>query len=207
MIWQLLGTPHQQAIAAAALDRCTFPFEVMLPGLRAQTGREQVPVEWADLSRFAGALGQDSHPHVHGYTDEAHVLANRARVLGLFWFSGRVSLDVSLERDPDLAGEVLLSEGAHAVDMFTLTPAQRHTIWGALHTGDEAIEHDLMHGWFEQPYTEWTGEFIDAGGNVAYRDQVGEAWMGLFVAAWSDFPVTIPFTHGVTQQAIETTAP
>jgi hypothetical protein len=205
MVWQLLGTPHQQAIAAAALDRSTFPFDVIAPGLREQTGRAAIPVAWSDLSRYAAALAISGHGHIHEGDDLGHPVGTRARVLGLFWFSGKVEIDTSLERDPELAGEILLSEAAHAVDMFYLTPAQRHAIWGALHVGDESIEHDHQHGWFDQPYSEWAGEFIDAGGHVAYRDQVGEAFMGLFVAAWSDFPVTIAFTHAPTPQAVEET--
>jgi hypothetical protein len=205
MVWQLQGSPNQQAIVAAALDRCTFPFEVMAPGLREQTGRTAIPVAWSDLSRYAEALAASDHGHVHEGDDLGHPIGSRARVLGLFWFSGKVELDTSLERDPELAGEILLSEGAHAADMFYLTPAQRHAIWESLHTGDEAIEHDHRHGWFQQPYAEWSGEFIDAGGTVAYRDQAGESFMGLFVASYSDFPVTIDFTHAPTQHAVEET--
>jgi hypothetical protein len=205
MVWQLLGSPNQQAIVAAALDRCTFPFDVMLPGLREQAGRTSIPVAWSDLSRYAEALAASDHGHVHEGDDLGHPIGSRARVLGLFWFSGKIEIDTSLERDPELAGEIFLSEAAHAVDMFYLTAAQRHLIWDALHIGDESIEHDHRHGWFNQPYAEWAGEFMDAGGNVAYRDQVGESFMAVFVAAWSDFPVTIPFTHAPTPETTDET--
>jgi hypothetical protein len=200
MVWQLQGSPNQQAIVAAALDRCTFPFDVMRPGLRTKMGRESIPVEWADLSHYAAALGQEAHPHVHGDTDEAHIVATRSRVLGLAWYSGKVTLDLSLERDPTLAGEVFLSEGAHMLDFFWFTNEHRAAIWNALHLSHERIEADTHvgdgadlghgHSWFD------IGE---------YRTWVGEAWMGLFTLAYSDFPVTIPFDHPPTQSAVEET--
>jgi hypothetical protein len=38
--------------------------------------------------------------------------------------------------------------------------------------------------------------------SVDYRNMVGEALMGAFVRAYSDIPVTIPFTHLPTDEAV-----
>lgn len=151
-VWDLRGTPRQNAIVQEALDRCDFPFERLT--------KQPIPVEWADLSRYAATQeAAGAHSHIHVGDDTAHSVERRERVLGLFWYSGRVTLDLSLEQDPELAAEVLLSEAAHAVDMFYMQPEHRRAVWDALHTGQEGHEHDQAHGWFETPFTEWTGGF------------------------------------------------
>jgi hypothetical protein len=202
MVWQLQGSPNQQAIVAAALDRCTFPFDVMLPELHSEMGKTAIPVDWADLSRYAGTLAAQrkggGHGHVHEDGDTADPIEVRHRVLGLAWYSGKVTLDLSMERDPTLAGEVFLSEGAHMLDFFWFTNDHRVAVWNALHARAEHITTDALvqdgtdlghsHGWF------------DVGG---YRSWIGEAWMGLFTLAYSDFPVTIPFDHPPTRTAVE----
>ncbi len=84
------------------------------------------------------------------------------------------------------------------VDFHALTNAHRIAIWNALHPGAEqdipadvpvADGVDLGHGhsWF------------DVGG---YYEWLGEAWMGLFVRAFSPYPVTINFSHPPTDEAI-----
>lgn len=201
-IWSLQGTPAQQAIVQSALDRTTFPFEVLQPKLQADTGRTVIPVEWQDLSRYSADLKTaketGSHLHVHEAGDTGHPVERRERVLGLAWYSGRVTLDLTLQEDPVLAAEVFLSEGAHMIDFFWMTSAHRVAVWNALHdrpeddttvvTEEGHISHD--HSWF------------DHGG---YYSWVGEAWMGLFVKAYSDVPVTIAFDHPPTPQAVEET--
>jgi hypothetical protein len=195
-IWAPQGTASQVELVQQAVDRMTFPFDVLLPGLRAAVGRDTIPVDWADLSQWAGASAAASD-HDHGDHDQPDPLEARGRVLGLAWYSGRVSLDVSLESDPELAVEVFASEGAHMVDFFWMTDAHRRAVWNALHSSAEDLPADAHvtdatdlghgHGWF------------DVGG---YRSWVGEAWMGLFVRAYSDAPVTIPFDHPPTDAAV-----
>jgi hypothetical protein len=94
---------------------------------------------------------------------------------GLYWLSGRIEVERTID-NPEFLAEVLLSEVAHAVDMFTLTPADRLSLAATWHPSgpDE-------HTWFDSgPYETW----------------VGEAFMGLFVAAFSDVPVTMTgFAH------------
>ncbi len=204
-VWEYRGTPSQVAIARQTFDACSFPWEKMRDGIVAACGGAfcLVVVEWADLSRYAAARGAQSatHDHDHG----VHPVERRGRVLGLAYypqparqFPGKVVLDNSLEAEPALAAEVALSEGAHMVDFHALTNAHRIAIWNALHPGAEqdipdgvqvVDGADLGHGhsWF------------DVGG---YYEWLGEAWMGLFVRAFSPYPVTINFSHPPTDEAI-----
>jgi hypothetical protein len=175
-LYVLQGSPAQQALVQQALDRCDFPWELLRLRLQATTGRSTIPVEWADLSRWAQAEG-DAVGHQPG----VHPLAPRGRTLGLAWYSGKVSLDLSLEAEPELAGEVFLAEAAHMTDFFWMSDAQRAAVYAVFHGGQTA-EHG--HGWF------------DVGG---YRDWVGEAYMGGFIQAFSDYPVTIAFTHAAPE--------
>lgn len=210
-VWDIRGTDRQQALVRDAIDRTAFPFHRLIPGLRRDVGRDVIPVEWADLSRYgASALGaivpgggthddHDHHDHDHGHTHdedaEYDTLEFRHRVLGLAWYSGKVSLDLSLESDPDLAAEVFLSEGAHMVDFFYMDDAMRVAVWNAVHPPEQHIHDapditdvidgtdiDHGHGWFDV---------------ATYREFVGEAFMGAFVRAFSDVPVRIPFAHQV----------
>jgi len=136
--FELAGTPAQNAVAQAALARCTFPFDVL--------SVDRIPVEWADLSRYAATVAEGKasggHAHVHENGDTGHPVEARERVLGLAWYSGRVTLDTSLETDPTLAGEVLLSEGAHMLDFFWMTDRRRMVIYNALHPEAEDLPLD-----------------------------------------------------------------
>lgn len=200
-VWDLQGTARQQQIVGTALDRCSFPFDSLAPGLLAATGRTTIPVEWADLSVYAGVLAEalagEGHPHVHGDDgDKADIIASRDRVLGLAWYSGRVSIERTLEGDPELAGEVFHSEGAHMIDFFLMSDVQRVGIWNALHGPTEQLAEgapiedgtDLGHGhgWF------------DVGG---YYSFVGEAFMGAFVKTYTTYAVTMDFDHPTSHLA------
>lgn len=204
MQWQLRGTPQENAIVREALDRCDFPFQ--------DYGTAIVPVEWADLSVY-GAVGASSpadsfgsetkHAKVrHHETEdgkEYDTLEVRKRVLGLAWYSGKITLEQRLVSNPLLGMEVFLSEGAHMVDFENIggmTDRQRVAIWNAVHPPHQQLPLDTDirdgvdlghgHGWF------------DVG---TYRSWVGEAWMGLFTKAFSDIPVTITFDHPATDAA------
>lgn len=186
------GTDNQRRIATEGLARCDFRWPLLATGL-AGVGRTAIPVEWADLSRWGTEPASSSpyeasvegagHDHVHEGGDTAHPLEVRQRVLGLAWYSGRISLDLGLEADPALAAEVLLAEGAHMVDFFYMSPAQREGLYDIAHHGD-TTEHD--HGWFEET------------GNTDYWSWVGEAWMALFCLAYSD---VVPTLTGFVHQA------
>ena len=192
MRWHPNGTEQQNAIVAEALARCDFPFR--------DFGDATVPVEWDDLSRYNTINDAEGHKHVHINGDIGHVLEARERVLGLAWYSGKVTLEQELVHRPTLAMEVFLSEGAHMVDFENIggmTDEQRRRIWNAVHPPEQHIPAgaDVVdgvdlghgHGWF------------DVG---SYRSWVGEAWMGLFTRAFSDIPVTIPFDHPATDEAV-----
>lgn len=191
-VFDLRGSPAQNALVERALSRCDYDFSALVPGLRAQTGRERIPVEWADLSRWGMASvqvldgsgnEQPIHgPHAHDDGDEAHIVEARGRVLGLAWYDGRISLDLSLEAEPDLAQEVLLAEAAHMVDFFALTDQQRDDIFLAFH-GNLTEEHG--HGWFDQG---------------AYGEWVGEAWMAGWTLAFSDVTPTIVMAHALSRE-------
>lgn len=231
MVWNLIGTPNQNAIVQDALDRCDFPFQWLEPELRSEVGKTQIPVEWADLSRYGQAQAMDvprmhddhedateTHDHAdehdHGDPDglqhfhvtdpetgdKAHGIGFRSRVLGLAWYSGKVTLEVTMEQEPELAKEVFLAEGAHMVDFFYMTDEHRRLVWNAVHTDVEDLPPGISiqdgvdlghgHGWF------------DVGG---YYSWVGEAFMGLFIKAFSDLPVTIRFDHPATSEAARET--
>lgn len=179
-VWELQGTEEQRDIARVALDRGVFPWNLLLPGFRERVGKERIPLDWQDLSQFAKAAPTDIHEH-----EEAHVLM-RERPLGLAWYAGRVTLDVSLVDDHELAGEVLWSEGAHMTDFFWMYfhPEMYEEIFFLFHGGDPT-EHE--HAWF------------DMG---TYREEVGEAFMGAFTRAYSDYPVTIPFAHAMPDASL-----
>ncbi len=102
--------------------------------------------------------------------------------LGLFWLSGRVEVHSGIT-DPVLEAEVLLSEVAHAVDQYVLTDADRLRLQQAWHP---AGPDD--HTWFDSgPYETWSGE----------------AFMGLFVAAYSDLAVSMDqFVHAPTPDMV-----
>jgi hypothetical protein len=190
-IFELQGTPVQNAIVEDALRRCSFPFELLAPKLKADTGRNQIPVEWADLSRYAAQIAtakeSGGHAHIHEGDDTGHPIEARERVLGLAWYSGKVSIEQALVSQPELAKEVFLSEGAHMVDFFLMSDEQRRLIFNALH-GSEADVADHGNDWFDKgPYSSWAGE----------------AFMGLFVKAFSDVQMTMPFEHPVTDYTIE----
>lgn len=211
MAWQnvfdLAGmTENQRRITAAGLDRCNFDWELLLPGLKRDVNKTKIPIEWADLSRYsrgaqASADGHDHDDHPHTSTsghvhvkDEsgrvvAHGILYRSRVLGLAWYSGKVSLDTSLETKTELAHEVLIAEGAHMADFFYMTPAQRAGIWKAYHAGSDAPHSDAEgeHGWFEEL------------GNENYWDWVGESFMIGFLKAFTNIVPTLDsFTHKTT---------
>lgn len=202
-IFDYQGTSSQRALAREAMEvRCDFPWDRLLPGLQRQTGRTSIPIDWQDLSRYGQAQAARAHKTADPVIvdpvtgDKAWTIEYRHRVLGLAWYSGRVTLEVTLEQDPTLAGEVLLSEGAHMWDFFGMTDDDRIAVWNAVHPPDQQIAPgtniedgvDLGHGhgWF------------DVAGYYAW---VGEALMGLFVEAFSDYPVTIAFQHAVTADA------
>lgn len=203
MIWKLNGTLTQQALITQALSRCDFPFYVLTPSL-AKEGKTAIAVDWEDLSRFNTDEGQVGHVHTgnHLHTIE-RVVNGRLRTLGLFYLPPftRVIMDLMLETRPELAIEVFLSEGAHAVDYHYMTNAMRIVVWNALHepTGDLADSAvvqesgDLHHGhsWFDGP-----------GG---YNTWVGEAFMEAFVRAFAPtVPVTIHLDHPTSPEAAHT---
>jgi len=199
MILQLEGTANQQNVSKAILNRCTFPLDALIPGLQAATGRQTIPVQWSDLSHY-GASMANSEGHQHEGDAEAHPVERRERVLGLAWTNGRIELDLSLEGNLELAGEVLLSELAHMVDFFLMSPEQRVAFWNLFHYKDSVAQlapgadiqdgKDLGHGhgWF------------DVGG---YYSWAGEALMGVIVKAYSSFPLTIAFDHSIDTAVAE----
>jgi hypothetical protein len=144
----------QAAHLVPAIDAGSFPWSKLVPGLLRDVGRDYIPTSLADLSGYRSSA-EHSHGGVH---DEEHILEARGRVLGLFWTDYRIVCDLSLRGDPTLLAEVLWSVGAHAIDQAMLTPADRRAIWDALHVGQpHDPHHDATHGWFDTPFSEWSG--------------------------------------------------
>lgn len=179
---------QQRAIIQSALDRTDFPWERLRDGLKAQTGRTSIPVDFSDLSRWQDAVenADGGHAHVHDEDhDTGHILGaevdGRKAALGLAWYSGRVSIEQKLVNDPDLAVEVFLAEGAHMVDFFYMTDAMREFVFDAYHGVGADHTHgpgDTSHGWFEetgnQDYWSWVGESFMSGFTRAYGKGIVE---------------------------------
>lgn len=196
-MWALTGTASQNALVQQAIDRCHFDFTKCLASLAGE-GRASVRVEWADLSRYAASEGK-AHDHVHVGDAVAHpverVVDGRSRVLGLFYLPPhtKIVLDVGLERDPVLAQEVFLAEGAHLADYHYMTSEHRRLFVNALHTDQlppGANTDDGTAFYLDGHTCSW----FDVGG---YAWWVGESLMEAFCEATSDVPVTIALAHPV----------
>ncbi|MDQ4143884.1 MAG: hypothetical protein M3198_09120 [Actinomycetota bacterium] len=187
-IFDFQGSDEQKHLTGKLLARGNYPWDSLTPGLKSQTGREKIPIEWADLSQYAESRSRDDE-HMHNHSEgEFDYLEARGRILGLAWYSGKISLEASLQSNFELAGEVLWAEGCHMVDFFLLTDNEREKIYNLMHTGNPDIAPEPHgHGWF------------DVG---TYREFVGEALMGAFVRAFSTFPDTIPFAHALADDKL-----
>lgn len=176
-IFDLRGTPEQQAVLQGALDACDFPFELLQPGMAAK-GWTSIPVEFADLSRAAS---------VHEAA-EWHRLANpenRKATLGLYWYKGLIQIEASLATaNPRRAQTVFLAEGAHAVDDCYVTDAQRAELVKAMHPDGTTDQH----GWFDVgPYAEYEGEAFMASFVAAYAPSLyDESLFAKFAAHKTD---------------------
>jgi hypothetical protein len=145
----------QASVLVPAIDAGSFPWHKLIHGIGRDVGRDYIPTQLSDLSRLGARAAAGEHEHHHDH-DEVHILEARGRVLGLFWTDYRIECDQSLRGD--LLAEVLWSEAAHAIDQAMLTPADRRAIWDALHVGQpHDPHHDATHGWFDTPFSEWSG--------------------------------------------------
>lgn len=200
MIFDLVGTPEQNAVITDALSKITFPWDRLLPGLQAQTGRSTIPVEWIDLSRWGSAAVEiNGHPlqaRAHSNGEEAHVIQSppdelgRRAAWGLAWYSGKISIEQTLPSET--AQETFVSEVAHIADFFYMTPKMREAIFDLYHGGDT---EDHGHGWFEET------------GNNDYWSWVGESFMAGFTYAFA-YPRIVPhsanwFEHKSTPEMSE----
>jgi hypothetical protein len=189
--WDFTGIEDKEhrKILQGALDACDYSFY----RIRKRTGK-RVPVTVSDLSRFAQALDPATgHAHVHNEEtgEHGHLLGEppgfrersswseqtpRSAALGLYWLptpqypAGRVEIDTGAMRDPDLAREVFLAEGAHAVDYGAMTDGQRVQVMALF---DYKGAGPAPAGWFEEQ------------GEGTYWRWRGERWMGLFTAAFA----------------------
>lgn len=104
-IFNVHGTAAQQALIAQAVAATRFDPELMRPGLKKQTGKDQIDVYFRPLGRSVGGTAS---------TD------------------GVVEINTSLS---DLsAQQVFIMEGfAHCSDFFYLTDAQRKAIYNLWH--------------------------------------------------------------------------
>jgi hypothetical protein len=193
------GTTNQNSIVITGWARCDFPDPLLLPGLRAKAGRSSIPVSWRNLNTQVAALRrQQSEVGSHAHEGE---IDGRRMTLGLFWYSGEIELDLSLEPHPLKAAEVLVAEGAHAQDRFHMTPQMRRAIWAQWHPGEQTAQHNTEHGW-SVPFSEWTGEMDQPGTEVDYYASGIEAWMSAFLLAYTDIEPTLddPFAHRTTRE-------
>jgi hypothetical protein len=194
-----LGTDNQRTIVTTGWSQCDFPDELLLPGLQAKANRSSIPVSWRNLNTQL-AIQRREHSAVGWHAHEREIFGRRM-TLGLFWYSGAVELDVSLEPRPRVATEVLIDEMAYAADRFYLTREMRRAIWAQWHPGEQTAQHDLEHGW-SVPFAEWSGEMDRPGAaEVEYFRSGVEAWMALFLVTYSDLEPSLddPFAHPATR--------
>lgn len=181
-------TWEQKLIIEEALSRCSFNWEVLKPKLKSEKNKDLIPVEFIDCNVFGNRSssshtdeeGKHEHIDVYHNGDTGHGILFRNKILGLAWYSGKVSIDLSLINSPQLAMETFLAEGAHMIDFFYMTPEHRKKIYEAYH-GDDHSEHG--HGWFEET------------GNTDYWSWVGESFMGGFILAYSNVPLSFDGFH------------
>ncbi|HEV2123200.1 MAG TPA: hypothetical protein VGW38_10550, partial [Chloroflexota bacterium] len=171
MRWHLTGTASQQAIAREAFERIKFPFGrlTQLPGTPELGWRDLNSGQYA-IAAEDKARGHEGH---HPGEDKADTLEGevmgRRWIMGIIYtMSGRIYLDVRLERHPELAMAVVAAEIAHAVDFF-------------LPMNDDQ-RNELLRLW-GRPGTTWW-EVFDYGSE--YFRLGGEAFMHEFVAAYTD---------------------
>jgi hypothetical protein len=193
------GTTNQNSIVVEGWAHCDFPDPLLLPGLRAKTGRSSIPVSWRNLNTQVAAQRRE-RSEVGSHANEG-VVDGRRMTLGLFWYSGEIELDLSLEPYPLKAAEVLVAEGAHAQDRFHMTPDMRRAIWEQWHPGEQTAQHDTEHGW-TVPFVDWQGGMSEPGEEVPYFDTGIEAWMSAFLLAYTDIEPTLddPYAHRTTRE-------
>jgi hypothetical protein len=102
-IFKLNGTKKQNAIIQQAIDRCTFPWDLLLPGLK-KAKVSAIQVTWEKMG--SGTLG---------------------------WASpdGQIAINRSISGDQ--AQSTFLLEFGHQIDFFYLTPAMRKAIFLTWH--------------------------------------------------------------------------
>lgn len=170
-------------VLVPALHACAFP-----TGRIVNMSGSSVPVAVKDLSRFSASLDANGHGHAHESGEYAHLLGEpapsenaltRRAPLGLYWLPtpqfpvGRIEVGASAMNSPDLAREVLLAEAAHAIDYGAMTDSQRARISALF---DWIGSGPQPQGWFEEL------------GEASYWKWRGEAWMSMFISAYSDIP-------------------
>lgn len=97
-IFSLSGSATQQATVRAALSRCTFPFDRLIPGLQ-RAGLRSIDIVWEPTDE--GSLG---------------------------WASTGGQIGISNSIDGLQAQRTVILELGHAVDFFYLTPEMRKSI-------------------------------------------------------------------------------
>lgn len=140
-LWHPQGTMSQQDVVRAALDRCDFPWDYLRVGLQTDTGRERIPVGWADLTGV-------TYTEVTTPAGESAVVIRAAGPpAALAWRSGRVTLDHGLTRTYTRPGHyeiaydlqalrAFLYAAAHMVDWFWLSQDQRDGVHAIIGPGD-----------------------------------------------------------------------
>ncbi len=225
-VFELHGTPPQVSLVEAALDRFSFPWRILLPGLARRVGRQRIPIEWMDCQVYAAqaaaAEGGESHedggvtvhdhavlpndqplehPHITVGGDTAHpitrIIEGRRRILGLAFYSGRIGLDFSLQDNAELTAEVLGSEGAHMIDFFVMH-YQPDLYRAVFNALHPGTDQDAPGPVPEEGAVHHGHGWFDAG---SYYSWGGEAFMGPVVSTYSDIPVTIEFVHPPTEEA------
>lgn len=186
--WNITGSPNQQAISRSAFDdhlRFDTNLLTALPGTPELGWRDLNDGSYAQAAQAAQEIARAHEGHHPGDEDLPDLLEGedelgRRQIQGLIYTkSGRIYIDVSMERRPLDAKAVIIREFAHAVDFFLPMT--------------DAMRDELMRLWNVSGTTWWE---VYSYQNEYFR-LGGEAWMDEFGKAFTsglDFGRT-PFVH------------
>lgn len=189
-----VGSDALLGAAARVIDqRCQFDFKRLNPRLQRESGSSRIKVRFASLDKLTAAeVNPDGRPVVVQVNSD--MKDNSAEEVAL----------------------VVLAETAHVVDQMLVTPEQRKAIYMLFHrdlSPDQLQAHLKEHPWFKSggPFVGSSKHVMTRGSRRAkgeslsardYFMQVGESFMGAFIAAYTDFvlpPVLVrKFAHKPT---------
>lgn len=201
-IFQINGTPEEQALIRQGLAKIHFPWDALRPALQ-QANLPKITIEFADLSSYglllttiddqrlqSAIIPPEERPHYHegdesgeDGSDHSHILwsdqtaglpeEGRHYVAGLAWH-GKLQVEQKLFSDPTTAIVVLSSELAHEIDFFYCEPKNLHDALLDLLFSSQTHTKEWWWGVYSTDYWGQPGESWMAGFGIAYLDGAQE---------------------------------